>query len=167
MEYCPKGLWDDKQPGQVFSEAEAAKIMQQCLSAMIHYMLRNLIHRDIKPDNIMFGTDGNVRLCDFGVSSSLHKDEKEHSEIGSRIFMAPEIFLHNYNKQCDVWSLGVTLYHMVTGNYAFSCKDGTGYMIKAIKKGIYPPLPKELSESLRNLIGGMLLVDPEKRLTVA
>lgn len=164
MEFCPKDLYADKKDGKVFSEKEAAIIIEQCLLAMVHYHSRNLVHRDIKPENIMFGRDGKVRLCDFGVSQSVREKDFETLECGTIYYMAPEVFDNHYNKQCDVWSLGVTLFQMVTGRLPFTMKDGRGYMMKNIKKAKFR-MPKSFSDSLKSFINGMLVVDYEERMT--
>ena len=104
---------------------------------MQHYQARNIIHRDLKPENIMFGTDGKVRICDFGISTKI-KEEKmfKHGEVGTLAYMAPEVLNHNYNKAADIWSLGVVLTEMVTGELPFDPRiDGEGYCRKNIKCG--------------------------------
>jgi serine/threonine protein kinase len=108
----------------------------------------------------MFGRDGQIRLCDFGVSTSVRPKEIEHQEVGSLAYQAPEVYKRNYNKQCDIWSLGVTIYQMITGILPFDEKrDGRGYMIKYIKSGTFPKLPDNVSDDLKDLIKGMLTTD--------
>jgi serine/threonine protein kinase len=80
---------------------------------MLHYNHFNIVHRDIKPENILLDIYGKPRLADFGCCERL-KDEQDmihtQDEVGTYTYMAPEVFTHNYNIQCDIWSLGVVLY---------------------------------------------------------
>ena len=114
MEFCPKPLFDENDFTGL-NEKEASEIILQLLNAMHHYSFYNLVHRDIKPDNILMGDDGRPRLADFGCCIRV-KDEKDvlHEEVGSYLYMAPEVITHRYNIQADIWSLGVVLYQMVT-----------------------------------------------------
>lgn len=95
----------------------------------------------------MFGQDGKVRIVDFGISTKLTKQKKlKKGEVGTLAFMAPEVLLHKYDKKCDIWSLGVVLTVMVTGQIPFDPKeDGVGYCRKNIKTGKARPLPQGLS----------------------
>lgn len=73
------------------------------------------IHRDLKPDNIVI-KDGVLKIVDFGRSRKIFQHEKAYSSVGTPAYMAPEILVNDeYTYKCDIWSLGVLCYEMVTG----------------------------------------------------
>jgi mitogen-activated protein kinase kinase len=77
--------------------AELSKILKEMLKAMQHYFSRGIVHRDIKPDNVMLGDDGMVRICDFGVSFKCENNSHLTKQVGSMMYMAPEIFEEHYD----------------------------------------------------------------------
>lgn len=119
MEYC-KGHTLGHQLKQMksFTEEDTAFILQQLLSAIHHCHSSNVSHRDIKPDNIMLDSDYNVTLIDFGLSKLTTKNRLK-SVIGSPLYMSPEVFKGKYTNKCDIWSLGVLIYHMISGKLPF------------------------------------------------
>ena len=96
--------------GKPFSEVEAAEVMRDLLKALQHCHSQCIIHRDIKPQNIMYGQDGLVKFIDFGIAITQKKDMSNMATCGSPIYMAPEVLAEKYGHECDIWSLGVTLY---------------------------------------------------------
>lgn len=121
MELCPQGeLFDKITEGENFSERDAAVIMEKLIKAIMHCHGMNIIHRDIKPDNVMYSVDGEVKLIDFGLAKqTATKGEVIHAIAGTPYFIAPEVLKKNYQKECDIWSLGVVLFVMMTGAYPF------------------------------------------------
>ena len=98
-----------------------SRITYQLLDAINHCAKHNVIHRDIKPQNVMFVTssqDSKLRLVDFGGSllldKNVSKDDIQTEFFGSGFFVSPEMFQHTYDSKTDVWSLGVTLYVLVS-----------------------------------------------------
>ena len=95
-----------------------------------------IIHRDIKPDNLLLGEGDTIRIADFGVSYVIaNGSDTSKATIGSRPYMAPEICrgaLYK-GKQTDIWAAGVTLYHMATGQLPFR-GDNQAELFKAIKE---------------------------------
>jgi calcium-dependent protein kinase len=130
MEYCEKGDLMDKirdREELTFSEQEASHIIGSILKALVHCNRINISHMDIKPENIMCGED--IKLIDFGLSRVLSSDDK--STVGSLYYIAPEVFKGEFNIKCDIWSLGVVLFQMLTNSYPFyGCdKDHTKELI--------------------------------------
>ena len=118
MELCSGGeLFDshDKclKEGKKYTERQAAEVIAKCLEALAHCHSLGITHRDIKPDNIMFGSDGEVRLVDFGLA----KDTQHHMHAyaGTPYFMAPEVLNGDYTHKCDIWSLACVLYMIMAG----------------------------------------------------
>ena len=104
----------------MFNESEAASIMRKLLRAINHCHAWGVIHRDIKPENIMYGMDGEIKLIDFGLSKRILNKTRSLSTIaGTLAYMAPEIIKGLHGKECDIWSLGVLMYVLVSGYLPF------------------------------------------------
>lgn len=103
-----------------FDEKKASEIIYQLFSALSHVHSAGLIHRDIKPENVMFdkkGNGGTVKFIDFGLACQFKPGQKELA--GTPYFIAPEVLSGNYDFECDVWSMGVVVYMMMTGEMPF------------------------------------------------
>lgn len=93
--------------------------MRQILGAMTYCHSLNVVHRDLKPENILIdsklGNKMNVKVIDFGASLICPKNKKIKELAGTTYYIAPEVFDGTYTAKCDVWSLGVILYIMLSG----------------------------------------------------
>ena len=122
MEYVSgKPLFEriTEQQNQTFNEMEAARYMKQLFQAINHCHAQNIVHRDIKPDNIMITNDNSVRLIDFGLSKASKKGKQLKTVAGTPYYMSPEVLDGAYSKKADIWSLGVILYTLVSGYLPF------------------------------------------------
>lgn len=136
----------------------------------LHY--QRIVHRDIKPSNLLVDSDGRIKIADLGVSAELRASgELLSGPAGTPAFAAPETTTpgaHYSGTLCDVWSMGVTLYCLVTGRIPW---DGAGSII-GVQAAIrseplkFPEKPA-LSQSLRELISRMLAKDPAERITLS
>ena len=171
-EYCPEGeLFNEIIKVGKFDEGQAAFIINQILKAVSYCHKMNIIHRDIKPENIMItNREKNgclqVKLIDFGTAKIFERGQQENKYVGSSYYMAPEILKRQYNEKCDLWSIGVILYILLTGRPPFDGNDDEE-ILENVKKGVYDkwgyPFPV-LSEQSKDLIFKLLQYDPEKRL---
>ena len=164
MEYiCGDLLGFIRKRGKL-SETVSKIIFKQLIEGLKYIHKKKIVHRDIKLDNILIDLTNTIKICDFGVSRKISKDEIMHKHCGTPAYIAPEIFENNgyTGFQCDIWSAGVTLYYILGGIQPFrasSIKD----LEKKVIAGDFEPI-EEVSEEANNLIKLMLKTDPKKRI---
>lgn len=128
----------------------------------------HVIHRDIKPDNLMFGKNMDLKLIDFGFSKEIPESPEKATACGSPAFVAPEVIKREkYSFGCDIWSAGIILYLMTTGRLPFDDPNVSNLINKIVTTPVSFPNEKAIDPSLKTLIEGMLEKDPLKRYTIA
>ncbi|XP_052420382.1 peripheral plasma membrane protein CASK isoform X3 [Carassius gibelio] len=158
--------------GFVYSEAVASHYMRQILEALRYCHDNNIIHRDVKPHCVLLASKENsapVKLGGFGVAIQLGESGLvAGGRVGTPHFMAPEVVKREpYGKPVDVWGCGVILFILLSGCLPFY---GTRErLFEAIIKGKYKMNPRQwgqISESAKDLVRRMLMLDPAERITV-
>ena len=176
-EYCAGGELFDQVRNQL-SETQIAVIFKQLLSGLAYLHSHNIVHRDLKLENILIQetekskTTGedlfNIKIIDFGTARIFdNKKRKPQSIVGSSYYIAPEVLKQKYNKECDLWSVGVILYMFIVGHAPFDgCDDDE--ITDNIQKGVYRKDDKrwkKASKEVKDLIQKLLVYQPKKRLT--
>jgi serine/threonine protein kinase len=152
------------------SETEAIRIIAQVAQGLHRAHKDGLIHRDIKPDNVMVMPDGTAKLCDLGLVKELDTDlnlTRTGRGLGTPHFMAPEQFRNakNADLRCDIYALGATLYMMVTGELPFRSGGPLDAWMKKMHNDLQPPrkIVPSLSERIDWAIRRAMSADPEQR----
>ncbi|XP_031661620.1 peripheral plasma membrane protein CASK isoform X20 [Oncorhynchus kisutch] len=158
--------------GFVYSEAVASHYMRQILEALRYCHDNNVIHRDVKPHCVLLASKENsapVKLGGFGVAIQLGESGLvAGGRVGTPHFMAPEVVKREpYGKPVDVWGCGVILFILLSGCLPFyGTKER---LFEAICRGKYKLNPRQwghISESAKDLVRRMLMLDPAERITV-
>lgn len=159
--------FDDHPTG--FSEEETKKLFWQMAYAVNYMHERKIAHRDLKPENFMFKTKGGneLKLIDFGLSQTFSRKDKMRTICGSPYYLSPEILNQKYTKKCDVWSLGVMLFEMLTGQLPFY-SDNNNDLFRLVQSGRYDKNlisenKKNFSENCQDLIKKMIVVGENER----
>lgn len=164
LDYCPGGdLGNAITKKRRFSEDLAKIYAAEITLALEALHSKDIIFRDLKPDNVVLDADGHALLTDFGLSKEGVKEGLQKSFCGSVAYLAPEMLRRSgHNKTVDWYLLGVLIYEMLVGMppYFSSNRDE---LFENIKKAQLK-LPKALSEEAKNLITHLLKRDPAKRL---
>lgn len=171
-EFCEGGsLFQRILKKKSLGEATCRRIALSMLSALNYcHNVKNIVHRDIKPENMVFGSEDDekdIRLIDFGLSTILKDEQNMEKKCGSAFYLAPEVLKGTYNFKCDIWSLGVVLFVMITGRpliYGRGQKQilSKVFGLKSVDKLVQATLGKKNPELL-DFILKMLRVDPKKR----
>ncbi|CEG42864.1 camk camk1 protein kinase [Plasmopara halstedii] len=150
-----------------FSEREAQKVMAALVEALYYCHLHNIIHRDVKPENVLLSGD-DVKLCDFGFARQLnHQDDQASDSCGTPGYAAPEILDgRSYGLEVDVFSLGVVTYIMLCGYPPFPMKLA---QLRTHRFNVRYPSKDwaAIHPDVKTLISHMLHVDPKERPTMA
>ena len=146
MEYVEgKTIADDLVGGNVFAEQDAVEVIIQVCHALQHAHAHGLVHRDVKPKNIMINTQGVVKLADMGLARETTDIEAAQSEegkaYGTPYYIAPEQIRGkiDIDGRADIYGLGATFYHMVTGRVPFTGEDSAEIMKKHLREKLVPP----------------------------
>lgn len=106
---------------KAFSEKQCAFIIEQILMAINTCHKNSICHRDLKPENILFDSEGKIKVIDFGTAKKIDPEAGIKGVKGTPYYVAPEIIQQvNYNEKCDIWSIGVIMYILLTGNPPFN-----------------------------------------------
>jgi len=172
MEYVEgKTIYDDLSTGKIFAENEALEIIIQLAHALAHAHAKGLIHRDVKPKNIMINSAGVVKLADMGLARATTDIEAAETEkgkaYGTPYYIAPEQIKGkvDIDGRADIYGLGATFYHMVTGRVPFMADDPTEVMRKHLKEQLIPPdhINTSLSAGASEVIEVMMAKRKENR----
>ena len=176
MEYIRGGRLTDymKEKKFNFTEKRAAELIYE-ISIGVKYLHKyGIIHRDLKPDNIMLteaNDKGHIKIMDFGLSKILGKKEKTSDGFGTLTFVSPEVLIRKpYNKEIDIWSIGVILYLMLSGDLPFDDEEDDEQKIaKSIVFNEVEFPPKKFgnkSKEVIDLIKRCLTKEPKDRIKV-
>jgi calcium-dependent protein kinase len=138
MELCTGGDLFERITGRSqHSEAEAAVIMKKLMLALNHMHNCYISHRDLKPENILYAGD-EIKVADFGISNKFKDlaDLEMNSLVGTPHYVAPEVLLRRYGKECDVWSLGVIMYLLLSGKFPFE-GENVKEILDNIARGLF------------------------------
>ncbi|MFA9477035.1 serine/threonine-protein kinase [Phycisphaerales bacterium AB-hyl4] len=172
MEYVEgRTVFDDITRRGRYDEKDALSLAIQVSRALHHAHEAGFIHRDVKPKNIMITEEGRAKLADMGLARAVSDREAAEAEAGKAFgtpyYISPEQIrgARNVDFRADIYSLGATLYHMVTGQVPFEGPSPSAVMHKHLKEELTPPdhLNTELSTGIAEIIEVCMAKDPEQR----
>lgn len=150
MEECGGGELFDKiterlEMRKAFTEREAAGIFKQLMNAVAFCHGQNIVHRDLKPENILLQTksiDSPIKVIDFGLSKVFtNSDHTMYNKCGTPYYIAPEVLNGYYDEKCDIWSAGVILYILLSGEPPFNGYTDEEIYRKILSKKFSFPSP--------------------------
>jgi serine/threonine-protein kinase len=172
MEYVEgRTVYDDIVKHRRYPEVEAIDIIIQVAEALQHAHAKGLIHRDVKPKNIMLSKEGIAKLADMGLARAMSDKEAAEAEAGKAFgtpyYISPEQIRgdKDIGPPSDIYSLGATLYHMVVGNVPFDGKNPSAVMHKHLKEAPIPPdhANPKLTAGISEVIEMMMAKGPRDR----
>jgi len=161
-------LMDQIVAGKHYSEKDASSIVRQIISAVAYLHANGIAHRDLKPQNLLYARSNSddIVVADFGLSKMFGGGQYLETCCGSPEYVAPEVLDSKpYDKACDLWSIGVITYVLLTNRFPF-WGSNNGALYENIRRAEYGwPEGVEISIEAQNLIRHLLEKQPEKRYT--
>lgn len=168
LEYVAGGsLAEGLGPAGGLGEERARRCVQDVVAGLIYLHQQNVVHGDIKPENLLVGANGHIKICDFGLSHTFEgNDDRRRRCPGTPVYTAPECCLGElyHGRLADVWALGCTLFVLLFGQYPFIGATASETYDKIVKEEL--KLPPHLSPDLSSLLSGLLHKDPTQRLSL-
>jgi len=174
MQLCEGGkLTDFIAKMQDYRESDAALLMQQVFHAIGYMHQRRIVHRDVKPDNMLLQSwspikDNILKLIDFGLSCECSPERDLRLIAGTPGFMSPQAIDGRYDIQTDLWSCGASLYELLCGSVPFRAETEAG-VFAAVRRGNFTFASsawRNVSENAKDLIRSLLKMNPRERFTV-
>ena len=150
MEECTGGelfdrIYERITKKNLYTEKEAALIFKQYMSAICHCHSLNVCHRDLKPENLLLlneSEDSHLKVIDFGLSKIFNEvNHKMSTKVGTAYYVSPEVLCGDYDEKCDIWSAGVILYILLTGEPPFNGTNDNEIYKRISKKKFSFPSP--------------------------
>ncbi|XP_063559566.1 serine/threonine-protein kinase Nek4 isoform X13 [Gorilla gorilla gorilla] len=156
-----------EQKGQLLPENQVVEWFVQIAMALQYLHEKHILHRDLKTQNVFLTRTNIIKVGDLGIARVLENHcDMASTLIGTPYYMSPELFSNKpYNYKSDVWALGCCVYEMATLKHAFNAKDMNSLVYRIIE-GKLPPMPRDYSPELAELIRTMLSKRPEERPSV-
>ncbi|KAG7331766.1 hypothetical protein KOW79_005735 [Hemibagrus wyckioides] len=164
MDFCSGGeIWTKLKEVRRFEENVTVFVAACVVEAYAYLHKKDIMYRDLKPENLMLDSRGYVKLVDFGFAKKLRRGQKTYSFCGTPEYMAPEIIQnHGHDFAADFWSLGVLMYELLAGSPPFSSSEPQNIYAKILDGVIkYPP---HMGEAARSLISKLCRPRPGQRL---
>lgn len=171
MEYFPShSLTYEINRGIVSEQTRALKMLRQICSGMAAAQKVSVVHRDLKPGNILVNKHDQIKIVDFGLAAAASKAEGRLTKtgilVGTPSYMAPEqVRSKSIDSRTDIYSLGIIMYEIFTGKPPYSGEDSMGIMFQHVEGNAVPPrqLNSEISHSLERIILKAIAVEPTDR----
>jgi calcium-dependent protein kinase len=177
QELCLGGdLFDrlDEQEDYHYTEAQCARLVKMMLSSVRYLHSKGIVHRDLKLENFLFSTkspNSDLKMIDFGLSKHFDLGQVHTEMVGTPYTVAPEIIRGTYDEKCDIWSLGVITYLLLSGETPFGGLDGENMLL--VKQNIMraqvtfkpPDVWTHVSQDGRAFVIKLLQADPVMRPT--
>ena len=178
MEECYGGELFDRilhriNTNNMYTEREACLLMKQIIGAIEYCHNNGIAHRDLKPENLLYLKEGSeednpLKIADFGLSQSFNLKKMLTSKVGTSYYVPPEILAGNYTEKCDIWSAGIILYILLSGEPPFNGpNDETIFArIKTYKYEFPEQKWSKISVEAKDLLSKMLIQE-DKRLSAS
>jgi len=168
MEYVRgKELFDFIVSKNKVREEDAQVIIEQLVKIVKYLNSLNICHRDLKPENIMIDSSLKIKLLDFGLSTHFKEFKNLSSPVGTPYYVSPEVLRGDYNKECDMWSIGVITYILLTGTPPFQAESMTD-IYKLISQGdffFYEEDWENISEEAKDFVKNLIQPVVKRRLS--
>lgn len=159
---------------RTIAECDLRRIVGSVVHGLEFFHERNVMFGDLKPDNLLLHPSGELQFIDFGCARELrYAGDTYDTFLGTPLYAAPEKFDKCFGKASDLWSLGVLMYVLICGHHPFvhqpqniKSMDAFEVELKSTPLTFHHPVWDEVSEDLRELLGGLLQKDPGERFTV-
>ncbi|KAL3932694.1 MAG: hypothetical protein SGPRY_000602 [Prymnesium sp.] len=170
MQSCSGGELFDRIANKNMTEQDAAIAVQDIIAALRYIHGKRIVHRDLKPENVLYKDKepgSPLKLIDFGLAIHLAPKAFESEVCGTTSYMAPEVLNGRYQTECDLWSLGVMVFFMLSGKLPFSGRNDAEKEAKILsgQLSFSNPSWEKISPDGKDFVRSLLVADPHRRMS--